>query len=341
MKKLLLATLFAFGSTSVFAQEWITYDACDVTGAASYSPAIPKAIMREAALVENGVGRLWRITSSSGSVSHLWGTMHSSHPELLRLPAELRAVLQTAKVVANERMKIATSRAELDRWGDKSWMGGRPPSVNDDRMDPRIKEWVTARFQSLGVSPARMNAFSYAGLAGVILSSPCNDFTKPALPIMDQLITAIAVSYGARPTALESPRAAWDKMAGAAGEELSIALLHRYGALYNPELADEDPRGWAALYLQGRVAELVASERHYLIDFFGAEKADHYLKIGRGYLVDERNLTFLDSALPLLDAGQAVLAVGAGHLSGPKGLVTMFRNAGFSVERIRTEGEGE
>lgn len=341
MKCVLIAAIFGLSGAAASAQEWITYEACDVTGAAEYTPDVPAAVSQRAAKIENSVGRFWRITSPGGQVSHLWGTTHSSHPELLALPAELREVLKNARIVANERMKVARTRTELALWGDRSWMYGRPRPDDDDRLDPRIAEWVEARFRSLGVTSARMKAFSYAGLVGVALSSPCNDFTKSALPIMDEFITALATSYGARPDALERPDAAFRKFAGRDGEELSLALLHRYGAYLNPELAEKDPRGWAALYLQGRLGELIESERDLLTEMFGAEKADYYLRIGRGYLVDERNLTFFDAALPMLDDGRAVLAVGAGHIPGPKGLVTMFRNAGFTVERISTAGEVE
>jgi uncharacterized protein YbaP (TraB family) len=48
-------------------------------------------------------------------------------------------------------------------------------------------------------------------------------------------------------------------------------------------------------------------------------------------LIDKRNVTMRDAALPLLREGNAFIAVGALHLSGKGGLVELFRAANFAV----------
>ena len=51
-------------------------------------------------------------------------------------------------------------------------------------------------------------------------------------------------------------------------------------------------------------------------------------------LIDERNIRMRDRALPLLEKGNAFIAVGALHLPGDNGLVALFREAGYTVTPI-------
>jgi uncharacterized protein YbaP (TraB family) len=48
-------------------------------------------------------------------------------------------------------------------------------------------------------------------------------------------------------------------------------------------------------------------------------------------LIDKRNLTMHERAMPLIDRGNAFIAVGALHLPGDKGLVELLRQSGYKV----------
>jgi uncharacterized protein YbaP (TraB family) len=48
-------------------------------------------------------------------------------------------------------------------------------------------------------------------------------------------------------------------------------------------------------------------------------------------MVKERNRAWMHGLRAVLDAGSAVIVVGAGHLAGPDGLVSMLRRSGYSV----------
>jgi uncharacterized protein YbaP (TraB family) len=52
------------------------------------------------------------------------------------------------------------------------------------------------------------------------------------------------------------------------------------------------------------------------------------------YTLDERNATMLDRALPLIEGGNAFIAVGAAHLPGDQGLVELFRKSGYEVTPV-------
>jgi uncharacterized protein YbaP (TraB family) len=51
-------------------------------------------------------------------------------------------------------------------------------------------------------------------------------------------------------------------------------------------------------------------------------------------LVEKRNITMRNAALPLLQEGNAFIAVGALHLPGKGGLVELFRAAGYTVTPV-------
>ena len=51
-------------------------------------------------------------------------------------------------------------------------------------------------------------------------------------------------------------------------------------------------------------------------------------------LIAKRNHTMFESSRPLVDKGNAFIAVGAAHLIGATGLVALYRKAGFTVTAI-------
>jgi hypothetical protein len=68
----------------------------------------------EARAIPNSQGRFWRITASCGEVSHLWGTMHSSHRAIPTHPTEVEATLRDARVLAIEADPDLDSRDEVE-----------------------------------------------------------------------------------------------------------------------------------------------------------------------------------------------------------------------------------
>ena len=51
-------------------------------------------------------------------------------------------------------------------------------------------------------------------------------------------------------------------------------------------------------------------------------------------MIVERNKTMIKSAEPIIDAGNAFIAVGALHLPGPDGLIEQLRKAGHTVTAV-------
>lgn len=173
----------------------------------------------------------------------------------------------------------------------------------------------------------------------MLLADPCDDFLAGIYPIQDSRIRLLGQDAGARLVALEPLDAFNIRLNSPEGQDVAHAIIEFYGSLLVPGPVQENRRTGFALYLNGEIGKLMAWNRHANAAFFGAGKGEALYRRAHGYLVEERNVGFVERALPLLEDGNAVLAVGAFHLPGRHGLVTRLRNAGFAVTRVPVEGE--
>ena len=325
------------------AQSWFTPQSCRIaspeTNPGVIDPAILAPIEAEAARIPNGTGRLWRITGPGGAVSHLWGTMHSSDPLILNLPPELRQVLAAAKVAALEYDPIYPTRHAYDVMmrGEGLY---RDYDAPDDyaEIDPRVRTWIEARLDSIGWGADTLPYLTEFGLASILLADPCDDFAAGIPPLQDFRILLLGLDAGAKVVGLEPADAINAVLNNPARRDAALAIINIYGRLLGP-FEPAARRTFFGLYLQGRIGALMALDLRDAEAFFGAEEGRRLLDLTDGYLLRERNLTFLKSAFPLLKQGGAVIAVGSFHLPGDTGLIELLRNAGYTVERVPTRGE--
>ncbi|MCP5076287.1 MAG: TraB/GumN family protein [Rhodobacteraceae bacterium] len=343
MAAVIIAALISMAATCADAQYWMTKEACDVT-----TPKVDKSladfdlVAKRAAEIINGTGRLWRITSPDGAVSHLWGTFHSNDPLILDLPDELREVLAMANTVAPELDARFTSRRRLENIIQGRDLFRNFRSKGDlPEMDPRIGPWIKSRMISLGYSSKAAEHIKAEAVAEILLLDPCNDFSYGVLPIQDDRIMLLGLDAGADIIGLEDKSDYRRELSKPDKVETLNAIIELYGFFLNPEEFHESRNTSFALYLQGRVGEMMALENIKMEQFFGSEKAERISRLADGYLLVERNRNFVAVAEPLLDKGGALIAAGCFHLPGETGLIAMFRMRGFQVERVFVDGEAE
>ena len=86
-------------------------------------------------------------------------------------------------------------------------------------------------------------------------------------------------------------------------------------------------------------AQRFGSEVKY-VTYFAQRLAEslgmHQLQLG---IIEDRNQQFLKAMRRPLDAGGAVIAVGAFHLPGDAGILAGLAAAGYRVERVQVAGE--
>jgi uncharacterized protein len=327
------------------AQDWFTAEACAVPKAvidpAVLSPADEADLVQRAAKVANGQGRLWQITTDGGAVSHLWGTMHSSDRAVLDLPKPVRLLIETAGVVAIESDPTPDTRAavtELNRW-DGFWKSTDADWDARADFDPDVLAWITARVADLGYDPWALGQMTDAGLASLLLSDPCEDFAGRVVPYQDNYIVTLAHIAGVPTAGLEPPLPILRDLNRPDMAETARVMVQSYGAYLAPWEGPSGRASYVALYVQGRVGEMMLWNDDFISNIYGAEKAAQFATILDAYLLDGRNRRFVANATAMIDAGGAFLAVGTFHLPGEDGMINLLRKAGYHVERVPVPGE--
>ncbi|WP_284163472.1 TraB/GumN family protein [Frigidibacter sp. SD6-1] len=341
--RVFLCLVVASRFSAAVAQDWITPETCRVaTQETAVSPEAG-AVAEAAALIPNGQGRLWRITTPEGAVSHLWGTLHSSDPAILDLPPELEAVLDAARTIVLESDPRAKSRTELEERFLQAglWLAPEHMPYGKPYLDGAERAWVEARIAGIFHGAEAFDALSDAGLASYLMTDPCEDFAAGALPVQDHRLLLSAVEAGAEVGALESWDALPVELSQPDRRETAQAIVLIQGAYLNPEGFSEARALAFRLYREGRIGELMEWNRRYLSGVFGADAAATLLARADGYLIGERNDLFLRRMQKFLAPGGALVAVGAFHLPGETGLVARLREAGYRVERVAVRGEAD
>lgn len=333
------ATLLAGAAA---AQDWATRAVCDVPEAAvfeeRFAPATLQELEQGAAEIPNATGRFWRLVSPDGAVSHLWGTMHSADPLVLNLPDLLESRIAEARVVALEIDPILPSRAAYNAQYDRTgWFRqGHEPALADTNMHPEVLGWIRQRAEGLGWGRNAPERLTPGALAELLLSDPCNDFTYGVLPVQDSRIQTLAMIAGVETRGLEHLDRIRHHLDAPGNGDFAVDFLNVYGAYLNPGTTAADRATQIALYLEGRIGVMMAWDRVYMADVLGdAAVLD---RVNR-YLLDARNLQFVERALPELEIGGVLLAVGSFHLPGQEGMIELLRLAGYTVTRIPVPGE--
>lgn len=351
MLRRLAPALLALWPALAGAQDWATAENCTIApgpvDAAVFEPPGLAALEAAAAQIPNGTGRFWQVTAPGGGVSHLWGTWHSADPLVLDLPARMEETLRTSRLVAVETDFVARSRAA---YREAQYYDGRFREASDpfdfaglDDMQiaglpPEITGWILDRAIELGWTEDVTLVLSPAGIAEMLLSDPCEDFTDGILPAQDGYIQLIAHIEGLPVVGLEDRHRFLDDLN--ADEATADAIIAVYAAYLKPPASNAERSALFRLYLEGRLGLLAAWEAAWLEQVLG-ERARDDLRRTDEYLLRVRNERFLEKIAPELAEGGVFLAVGAAHLPGETGLVAMLRAAGYEVSRIALPGEAE
>ncbi len=341
---LALSVLWA---TSASTQEWATRAFCEVeprpATAADFAPFDLAALEAEAREMPNGEGRFWRIESPEGAISHLLGTYHVSAPAILDLPSLVKDRIRAADVVAVEvdyalpnRDAIFDQFNEPGRYRDPTDPFSMTEPLDLGFVGPEVEDWIFDRLSGYGTTEDAVFVLTYAGLAAVLLSDPCEDFFYGTVPVQDDFIQTLGRIGRARILGLEGPAEFFADLSR--DEEAAKGIVAVYAAYLQPPPDNAGRAVSFQLYNEGRLGLLAAWDRAYIEDTLGAYGAEA-LRLTNGYLVEFRNQRFMERLAEPLAEGGVFIAVGAAHIPGTTGLVDLLREQGFTVTRVPLPGE--
>jgi uncharacterized protein YbaP (TraB family) len=289
------------------------------------------AARADAAAVPNGSGLLWKVEKPGVSPSFLFGTMHVTDPRVTEMPEAARAAFDQAGTVVIETIEILDpakaqaallTRPELTMFTDGTTLTSL---LNEEET-----EIISAELSRRGIPIALVSRMKPWMIAGLVALPACEMARKAeGVEFLDIKIATTARDQGKQLLGLESIGEQMEAMA-----DLPIEF-HIRGLVETIKLADLMPDIMATmtdLYLEGQIAQIMP-----VVLAAGPEELEDDAS---GYaafeerIVRMRNHVMAGRAAPILDAGNAFVAVGALHLPGKEGLVALLQDAGYTVTAI-------
>lgn len=286
--------------------------------AALVSP--PAALgIRDAAAREDGSrytrGLLWRIESPGRAPSHLFGTIHSSDPRVLALPAP---VTQAFEGAASFTMEMVTDGSALVTMAEQMFLGEGQTlkQLTGDALYGEIRAALAARgLPDLGLEKQKPWA---------VLMTLWAPPSRGAM-FLDLALQLKATLAGKPVHGLETMQEQLSVFDSLSLED-QVALL-RETVKAQKEIAaqlEALTRAWLARDLTGLMDTV---ERYRPAD------ARIYNSLMQR-LLDDRNRRMAERMEPRLAEGKAFIAVGAAHLPGPDGLLALLARRGYRLTAI-------
>lgn len=333
---------FAFAAAPAVAQDWATRALCfseplPIT-AEDVAPFDLAQLEKEAALIPNARGKFWQVTHPNGTTSFLWGTMHTQLASVLALPKPVMDAIASSDQLALEFDATFQDREALEAYYDTPGRYREPANafapieaLDLSFLGDTAATWIRKRLEETGYGEDSLYSFTYAGLAEFLLSDPCADFTNGVFPIQDNYIHTLAHIAGARVISLEdSDDFLYDLSQDASTAKAVVAT---YASYLEPLEEVRNFNAAAQLYAEGRLGFLSVWDAAHVSRIYGASGRDFVTKTN-DYLLAVRNQRFVEVLRTELSKGATFIAVGAAHLPGETGLVSLLRDEGFEVERI-------
>lgn len=293
---------------------------------AAKDPAAHSKIVDEAAKIENGDVLLWKIEKGGLPPSYLFGTIHVADKRVTALPEKAQAALAGSKTLAVEIANMTDEGMLAAMTKVPELLAYRDGTTLQAQLTPDEYGKVQALITKSGM-PAEAAVVLRPWLVSMLLAiSECHRKQMEAgMQPLDGRIEETAKAAGTKIVGLETAESQLAAMASIPNDKQVLIL--KAGLAY-ADRTDDMIETIVQLYLQRKIAAAMPFQ------FVMAEKAgferstyDEFMKI----LINDRNIKMRDGAKPLLEQGNAFIAVGSLHLPGEHGLVKLLRDEGYQV----------
>jgi uncharacterized protein YbaP (TraB family) len=269
-----------------------------------------------------GQGVLWKLEQGGVAPSYLFGTIHITDERVLRLPDEVAQAFDGARsatfeVIMTDELRMRLAKAMI----------ASPDRTLDRVLDPALYRDAMAAGARYGFPPEQLKFFKPWALA-MFLSVPKAEFARSAMGTLplDQALQDRAQAQGKPVHQLET------------GAE-QIALFN--------ELTEVDQLAMleSAIQDNARIETLFEDmTARYLARDVGGIHSDMIqqsksmdAQLVKMFLLrfnEERNRTMVERMAPRLHEGGAFVAIGALHLPGETGLLSLLAAQGYEISRV-------
>ena len=283
-------------------------------------------------------GLLWKAVNGDNTL-YLLGTIHLDRDNVYPLHKSLRDAIDASQTVSfelnfNDQAGLAEFQA-LQTYSDGTTLA--------DHISPELYQRVQAQSEALGLGPNGLDAYKPWALASTFSTlSMTDDTTSANAMAIDLYVNARAANAGKAIDAVETYAFQGGIFDGLSPEyqetylDASLALLEMaQGGKVDPEMEQaaqeqekmmssmfaawktRDPEAFAEVYDK---ASVITSDDELNSKLF-TERDPGMIKAAASYLETEGENTFF-------------LAVGAGHMVDPGGIVSGLRELGYTVELV-------
>ncbi len=292
-------------------------------------PAAFAQIIQDAQATENSEAIFWRVERDGVAPSYLFGTVHVTDARVNDLPEQALQALKRAETLAVEIAGLdgADAASSIMSMGSELiFTDGRKLS---DFLSQGEVEQARTLLAGAGM-PAGLADMVKPWFVSVLLAAPACEHKRSAagLATLDSRLEQIAANSGARTIGLETPA---EQLKAMASLPLKAQIAWLQANLAMADRIEDSYETLIQLYLERRLAVIWPLTRYLSRD---VEDLDLALEGFQKALLEIRNRTMAERALPLLGGGNAFVAVGALHLPGETGLVKLFSEAGYTLSPI-------
>jgi uncharacterized protein YbaP (TraB family) len=267
-------------------------------------------------------GVLWRIEGAGGTLSHVFGTLHSSDERITSLPEAVSEAFAPSETLAIE---VVLDNAANFKIGRAMMLPG------DKRLDALLTPQQVAQLKDVvahyHMPFAMVTRFKPWG-AMILFSYPPAELLRSAAgkKPLDEVLRERAEATGKKVLGLETVDEQIETLDGMMQADQLLLLDSTL------EQAGEIERMFATLRDAYLARDLVA-----VYDLLNAAKAgDDTGAIERfeQRLIIDRNRRMVERMDALLQQGGAFVAVGALHLPGRQGILQLLADQGYQVTRV-------
>lgn len=288
-------------------------------------------VIDSAAQTVFGDAVFYRVEKPGTAPSYLFGTMHLTDERVLDMPDAAEKALENADIVAIEATEI------LDETKTQMALLGRPDLTMftddqrlEDFMTDQQKAIIKAGLEEKGMKLALVNRMKPWLLSGMLALPACETARKQGgAKILDASIAQQAKDAGKELIGLETIIEQLEAMDSISMQDHIAGLAD---TLKFVDYMDDVIETMIITYDEGDIGMVWPLLQNFKPDGFEADEnaANGYASFEE-IMVNKRNQTMFDRSLPLLERGNAFIAVGALHLPGDKGLAQMYTDEGYTI----------
>jgi uncharacterized protein len=259
---------------------------------------------------------VWKVTSASGGTLYLGGSIHALRSQDYPLPPAYNRAFEASSSLALE----VDERAVIDASRSIAKAGEYPRNDSlKNHVDPRTYAYLKKLFGLLGLAEEKYSRFRPWYLA-LLLESPSLHGRSEELGVEHYLIGRAHKSH--KPVAgLESAREHAEIFSGLTDKQGEAYLLLEFIPQTQGITNAQSMQAW-----RKGDADLVAKEFHDAYSDFPSLAVR---------LLDNRNRNWIPKIEKYLASGsKCFVVVGAAHMGGPNGVISLLKGRGYTVEQL-------